>query len=92
MIPWVALCEVREPFYPKTGNGRPPIGLQRIHLICHWFNLADLACEEALYDSVSQCRFVGIDLGRESVPDATTILSFRNATWRCVEGTCSALP
>jgi IS5 family transposase len=45
--------------------------------IQHWFNLADLACEEALYDSASLRRFVGIDLGRESVPDATTILKFR---------------
>ena len=62
------------------GNGRPPIGLMRmlrIHFIQHWFNLADLACEEALYDSVSLRRFVGIDLGREPVPDATTILKFR---------------
>ena len=41
------------------------------------FNLADLACEEALYDSASLRRFVGIDLGRERVPDATTLLKFR---------------
>jgi transposase, IS5 family len=78
--PWAALCEVIEPHYPKAGNGRPPIGLERmlrIHFIQHWFNLADLACEEALYDSVSLRRFVGIDLGREPVPDATTMLKFR---------------
>jgi transposase, IS5 family len=49
----------------------------RIHFIQHWFNLADLACEEALYDSASLRRFVGIDLGRESVPDATTLLKLR---------------
>jgi len=36
-----------------------------------------LACEEALYDSASLRRFVGIDLGREPVPDATTLLKFR---------------
>lgn len=80
IVPWAALCEVIEPYYPKAGNGRPPIGLERmlrIHFIQHWFNLADLACEEALYDSVSLRRFVGIDLGREPVPDATTILKFR---------------
>ena len=80
IVPWSALCEVIEPYYPKAGNGRPPIGVQRmlrIHFIQHWFNLADLACEEALYDSASLRRFVGIDLGRESVPDATTILKFR---------------
>lgn len=80
IVPWAVLCEVIEPFYPKAGHGRPPIGLERmlrIHFVQHWFNLADLACEEALYDSVSLRRFVGIDLGRESVPDATTILKFR---------------
>ena len=80
IVPWAALCEVIEPHYPKAGNGRPPIGLEsmlRIHFIQHWFNLADLACEEALYDRASLRRFVGIDLGREPVPDATTLLKFR---------------
>jgi IS5 family transposase len=50
----------------------------RIHFLQHWFNLADLACKEALYDSASQCRFAGIDLGREAVPDATSLLRFRH--------------
>lgn len=80
IVPWTALCEVIEPFYPKAGNGRPPIGLERmlrLHFIQHWFNLADQACEEALYDSASLRRFAGIDLGCEPVPDATTLLRFR---------------
>ena len=69
-----------QPHYPKGVGGRPPIGLERmlrIHFIQHWFNLADEACEEALYDSAGLRRFVGIDLGREPVPDATTMLKFR---------------
>jgi IS5 family transposase len=49
----------------------------RVHFIQHWFNLADLACEEALYDSASLRRFVGIDLGREPVPDSTSMTKFR---------------
>ena len=80
IVPWAALCEVIEPHYPKAGNGRPPIGLERmlrIHFVQHWFNLADLACEETLYDSASLRRFVGVDLGREPVPDSTTITKFR---------------
>jgi IS5 family transposase len=80
IVPWTALCAVIEPYYPKVGNGRPPIGLERmlrIHFVQHWFNLADMACEEALYDSASLRRFVGIDLGREPVPDSTTITKFR---------------
>jgi hypothetical protein len=74
IVPWAVLCAVIEPHYPKAGNGRPPIGLERmlrIHFVQHWFNLADMACEEALYDSASLRRFVGIDLGREPVPDST---------------------
>jgi len=81
IVPWAQLCAVVEPFYPKRGNGRPPIALERmlrIHFVQHWFNLADLACEEALYDSLSLRRFVGIDLGSETVPDATTLLKFRH--------------
>ena len=80
VVPWRELCAVVEPFYPKAGNGRPPIGLEhmlRLHFLQHWFNLSDPAAEEALYDSLSMRRFVGIDLGHERVPDETTILNFR---------------
>ena len=82
-------CGVIEPHYPKAGNGCPPIGLERmlrIHFIQHWFNLADLACEETLYDSASLRRFVGIDLGREPVPDATILAQVRPAPQRAQTG------
>ena len=72
IVPWQALYEVIEPHYPKPGNSRPPIGLERMlrmYFIQHWFNLADAACEEALLDSTALRRFVGIDLGRERGPD-----------------------
>jgi len=81
VVPWRELCAVVEPYYPKPGNGRPPIGLERmlrLHFLQHWFNLSDPAAEEALYDSISMRHFVGIDLGRERVPDETTILNFRH--------------
>jgi transposase, IS5 family len=80
IVPWQALCEVIEPHYPKAGNGRPPVGLERMlrmYFVQHWFNLADAACEDALLDSTALRRFVGIDLGCERVPDATTLLRFR---------------
>ena len=80
IVPWQALCSVIEPHYPKAGNGRPPIGLERMlrmYFVQHWFNLADEACEEALLDSTALRRFVDIDLGRERVPDGTTLLKFR---------------
>jgi IS5 family transposase len=82
VMPWSGLCGVIEPFYPKgKGAGRPPIGIERmlrIHFLQHWFNLSDPAVEEALYDSRAMRRFVGIDLGREPVPDETTICKFRH--------------
>jgi transposase, IS5 family len=80
VVPWSALCNVIEPHYPKAGNGRPPVGLERMlrmYFVQHWFNLADEACEEALLDSAALRRFMGIDLGRERVPDGTTLLRFR---------------
>ena len=80
IVPWQDLCAVIEPHYPKAGNGRPPVGLERMlrmYFVQHWFNLADEACEEALLDSTALRRFVGIDLGRERVPDGTTLLKFR---------------
>jgi IS5 family transposase len=49
----------------------------RIYFLQHWFNLSDPAVEEALYDSLVMRSFVGIDLGREPVPDETTACRFR---------------
>jgi IS5 family transposase len=41
------------------------------------FNLSDPAVEEALYDSQAMRGFISIDLGREPVPDETTVCRFR---------------
>jgi transposase, IS5 family len=81
LVPWAEFCAVIEPFYPKAGNGRPPIGLDRMlrmYFIANWFNLADEACEDALYDIPAFRDFCRIDLGRERVPDATSLLNFRH--------------
>jgi len=58
LVPWSEFCKVIAPFYPKAGNGRPPIGLERMlrmYFIANWFNLADEACEDALYDVEAFC-------------------------------------
>src|SRR5438874_719326 len=81
VVPWPALCALIEPFYPKPGNGRPPVGVERmlrIYFLQQWFNLSDPAVEEALYDSLAMRRFVDVDLGREPVPDETTVCRFRH--------------
>src|SRR5438477_397872 len=81
VVPWSALCALIEPFYPKPGNARPPVGVERMlrsYFLQQWFNLSDPAVEEALYDSLAMRRFVDIDLGREPVPDETTVCRFRH--------------
>ena len=81
LMPWAEFCVLIEPHYPKVGNGRPPVGLERMlrmYCIANWFNLSDLACEDALYDVPVFREFCHIDLGRERVPDATTLLHFRH--------------
>ncbi len=81
VVPWAKLCALIEPHYPQPGNGRPPKGLEkmlRIYFLQQWFNLADPAVEEALYDSATLRQFVGIDLGAEPVPDETTVCKFRH--------------
>jgi len=81
VVPWPALCGLLEPFYPKPGTGRPPIGVERmlrIYFLQQWFNLSDPGVEEALYDSLAMRQFAGIDLGCEPVPDETTMCRFRH--------------
>jgi transposase, IS5 family len=81
VVPWERLCTVVEPVYPKAGDGRHPIPLERMlrmYLLAHWFNLADGALEEAVYESESMRRFLDLDLGRERVPDETTVCKFRH--------------
>src|SRR5271156_4439007 len=81
VMPWAELESLIEPYYPKEGNGRPPVGLSimlRIYFLQHWFNLSDPGAEEGLYDSPALRRFAGVDLGRAAAPDETTILNFRH--------------
>jgi IS5 family transposase len=81
VVPWARLGGLVEPYYPKAGKGRPPVGVERmlrIYFLQQWFNLSDPAVEEALYDSAVMRQFVGIDLGREPVPDETTVCKFRH--------------
>ena len=81
LMPWSEFCALIEPHYPKAGNGRPPVGVERMlrmYCVANWFNLSDEACEDALYDVAVFREFCRIDLGRERVPDATTLLKFRH--------------
>ena len=81
VIPWTRLLRLIEPHYPKAGNGRQPLGLEkmlRIYFLQQWFNLSDPQAEDAIYDSESMRRFAKVELGDDAVPDETTILRFRH--------------
>ncbi len=82
VTPWGKLHKLIEPHYPKnSGPGRPPIGLARMlrmYVAQQCFGLSDEGIEDAIYDSQAIRGFVGIDLNRESAPDATTLLKFRH--------------
>lgn len=81
VTPWAALIAEVEPFYPKgEGRGRPPVGLERMlrmYIAQQCFGLSDEGIEDAIYDSQAIRGFVGVDLARETAPDATTLLKFR---------------
>ena len=83
VVPWSLLEALIEPHYPKVGpqGGRRPFALGvmvRIYCLQQWYNLSDPGAEEALYDIQSMRAFVGLDLGRDTIPDETTILNFRH--------------
>ena len=81
LVPWAEFCALIESHYPKAGNGRPPVGLERMlrmYCIANWFNLADEACEEALYDVAVFRDFCGFALGDERIADASTLGNFRH--------------
>ena len=64
----------------RCERGRPPYPLAlllRIHCVQLFYNLSDPAMEDALYDSVTVQRFVGLT-ARGPRPDETTILHFRH--------------
>lgn len=81
VTPWGDLLAVFETYYPKGRCGRPPIGLERmrrVSLVQQWYDRPDEGVEDAITDSQALRDFVGIDLTRETVPDATILLKCRH--------------
>lgn len=82
IVPWGQLIGIIEPHYSRHGKrGRPPISIDRMlrmYFIQQWYGLADVAVEDAIYDSQALRNFCSIDLSIESVPDATTLMNFRH--------------
>lgn len=81
VVPWAALVQVVEPYYPKAKTGRPPFGIEtmlRIHYLQQWFALSDPAMEEALHDMPVFREFAKLGDGVTRLPDESTILRFRH--------------
>src|SRR3954464_15047049 len=81
VVPWARLVERLAPLYPKGERGRPPIGLERVlrvYFVQQWYGLSDAGLEDAFYDSQALRGFAGLELNRDPVPDATTVLHFRH--------------
>jgi IS5 family transposase len=81
VIPWEELIQIIKKYYPKAGNGRQPMPLERmlrIYFMQQWYGLSDPAMEDALYDIESLRRFADIDIEADVIPDETTILNFRH--------------
>jgi IS5 family transposase len=82
-VPWSSLEAIIEPHYPKAGpqGGRRPFPIPvmlRIYCLQQWYALSDPGAEEALYDIQSMRAFCHLELGRDPIPDETTILNFRH--------------
>ena len=81
MMPWEELVKLVGEHYPKAGNGRQPMPLERmlrIYFLQQWYGLSDSGMEDALYASEAMRWFAGSDLVADAIPDETTILNFRH--------------
>lgn len=81
VVPWRKIARLIKPHYYNNKTGRPAYDLIlmiKIHCLQQWYNLADLAMEEAIYDRRSFAKFLDIDLMLDRIPDETTILNFRH--------------
>jgi IS5 family transposase len=80
VIPWQRLVDLIKPKYSSGKFGRPPFELEvmlRIHCLQQFYNLADAAMEEELFNTPLFRSFAQLE-GMARVPDETTIMRFRH--------------
>ena len=68
IIPWSAWIEMIVPFDLSGKRGHPVKGIEtmlRMYLMQIWFNLSDVAIEDAIYDSYAMRSFMRIDFNEE---------------------------
>ena len=84
LIDWKPLEKVLRNKLKRVANAvgnpaYPPLLMFKILLLQRWYNLSDMAVEEALCDRLSFVRFTGLSLDHDEVPDSTTICRFRQS-------------
>jgi IS5 family transposase len=81
VVPWAALCALIEPFYPKPGNGRPPVGVERmrrIYFLQHWFKPVGPGGGGVALRFVGDTPLCRYRSRPRAVPDETTVCCFRH--------------
>ena len=81
IIPWEDWVERIRPHYYAGRKGRRPRDLEtmlRMYLLKHWYTLSDEGIEDAINDSYAMRGFMRLDFLKEQVPDASTLMRFRN--------------
>lgn len=75
------LDKIETKYYSWAKTGRPKTNLKlmlKIYFLQQFYELWDLAMEEAIYDRLSFQDFLWIDTLSNNIPDETTILNFRH--------------
>jgi len=79
VVPWADIASLIQPHYHSNRTGRPATRLDvilRMYFLQLWFSISDEGLEDAIYDSHSFRKFMGVDIS--SIPDATVLCNFRN--------------
>ena len=84
LIDWKPLEKVLRQKLKRVANAvgnpaYPPLLMFKILVLQRWYNLSDMAEEEASCGRLSFVRCVGLSLNHDEVPDATTICRFRQS-------------
>lgn len=89
-LDWDAVGRIVEVLYsaPEGRKSYPPLVMLKALLLEQWYGLSDVRLEEALSDSLSFRRFVGLGL-EDGTPDHSTVSRFRTAL--CAQGLDAAV-
>jgi hypothetical protein len=78
VVPWPALCRLIAPHYPKPGNGRPPVGVERM-LRIHFLQLHTRPIDHA----ASPRRAIGASrsISRQNRQSRTSLAASDDSSW-----------